>query len=186
MRTAKKAILEYGDDLELAAAFLPAFSYPLGGWVREIVKKMEKPDKTEGTGQRVTDYYRDRKEALALYERFQEIYGKLPKKGLVFDPCIFPWYRVELSKAQIIEQLGFLAFILGDEEKITWAAALLGEMSGHYGRGDYLTLLLGRPANRTQKELLIGYMGLSQENASSRAIALVKKLPLEREDYAAV
>ena len=42
---------------------------------------MEKPDKTEGTGQRVTDYYRDRKEALALYERFQEIYGKLPKKG---------------------------------------------------------------------------------------------------------
>lgn len=183
MRTAKKAILEYGDDLELAAAFLPAFSYPLGGWVREIVKKMEKPDKTEGTGQRVTDYYRDRKEALALYERFQEIYGKLPKKGLVFNPCIFPWYRVELSKAQIIEQLGFLAFILGDEEKITWAAALLGEMSGHYGRGDYLTLLLGRPANRTQKELLIGYMGLSQENASSRAIALVKKLPLEREDY---
>ena len=74
---------------------------------------MEKPDKTEGTGQRVTDYYRDRKEALALYERFQEIYGKLPKKGLVFDPCIFPWYRMELSKAQIIEQLGFFGFYPG-------------------------------------------------------------------------
>ena len=183
MRTAKKAILEYGDDLELTAAFLPAFSSPLGRWVREIVKKMEKPDKAEGMGLSVTDYYRDRREALDLYERFQQIYEKLPKKGLVFDPCIFPWYRVELSKAQIIEQLAFLAFILEDEEKITWAAALLGEMSGHYGRSDYLTLLLSRPANRVQKELLIGYMGLSQENASSKAIALVKKLSLEREDY---
>ena len=186
-RAAKKVILEYGDDLELAAAFLPALSYPLGGWVRDMAGKIEKADKEAGSPKverpAVTDYYKDRQEALDLYGRFTAIYEKLPKKGLVFDPCIFPWYRVELTQAKVIEHLAFLAYVLGDEEKVTRAAALLGEMSGHYGRSDYLTLLLRDPANRAQRELLIGYMGLTQENASAKAISLVKRMDLNRDDY---
>jgi len=186
LRTAKKVILEYWDDLELVAAFLPAFSYPLGGWIRDLLYSKDQIGRRveqEPAKPVLTDYYRDRQEALDLYAKFQDIYKKLPKKGLVYDPCIFPWYRVELSQTQIIEQLAFLAYVLQDEDKITWAAALLGDMSGYYGRSDYLVLLLHHPANRAQKELLIRYMGLTQENASSKAVSLVKKLPLEKEDY---
>ena len=98
-------------------------------------------------------------------------------------PVSFPGTGWSFQRPRSLNSWGFWLLSWGMRRRSPWAAALLGEMSGHYGRGDYLTLLLGRPANRTQKELLIGYMGLSQENASSRAIALVKKLPLEREDY---
>ena len=122
-------------------------------------------------------------EAGCLYEKFHYIYGKLPRKGLVYDPCIFPWYRVELTPAQIISQLAFLSYVLEDEEKKTEAATLLGEMTGTYGRSELIALLLYHPANQKQKETLIGYMGLAEEYASAKAIALVKKLPLESRDY---
>lgn len=183
-RAAKKVIEEYWDDLELVAAFLPAFSYPLGGWIRGLMQGRNQPLQDREPARPVlTDYYRDRQEADRLYGKFKNICERLPKKGLVYDPCIFPWYRVELSRAQVIEQLAFLAYVLEDEEKITEAAALLGDMSGSYRRGDLLVLLLHRPANRVQKELLIQYMGAAQEHTSREAVALVKKLPLEREDY---
>lgn len=186
-RAAGKAILDHWDDLEMVAAFLPAFSYPLGGWIRGLLGRSGSSwqrEREEAPAKPVlTDYYKNRQEAEELYERFREIRGRIPKKGLVYDPCIFPWYRVELSQTQVIEQMAFLAYVLEDRDKITEAAGLLGDMSGSYGRSDFLVLLLHSPANRTQKELLIRYMGLSQENASKKAVDLVKKLPLEKEDY---
>ena len=183
---AKKVILEYWDDLELVAAFLPAFSYPLRGWIQDLLYKKDgyrQTEREEPLRPVLTDYYTDRQEAEDLYGKFLNIYEQLPKKGLVYAPCIFPWYQVELSQTQVIEQLAFLAYVLEDQEKITRAAALLGNMSGNYSRSNYLVLLLHRPADRTQKELLIQYMGLAQENASAKAVSLVKKLSLEREDY---
>lgn len=186
LRTAKKVILECWEDLELVAAYLPAFSTPLYSWIRGLFQKdSSTPSSREERPRKpaVTDYYKSREEAQELYEKFHYIYGKLPKKGLVYDPCIFPWYRVEMTPAQIISQLAFLAYVLEDEGKKTEAAALLGEMTGTYGRSDLIALLLHRPANREQKETLIGYMGLAEEYASAKAISLVKALPLESQDY---
>lgn len=177
LRTAKKVILECWEDPELVAAYLPAFSTPLYGWIRGMFQK-DLPKKPV-----LTDYYKNREEAEELYGKFHAVYEKLPKKGLVYDPCIFPWYRVELTPAQIIEQLAFLAYVLEDEEKKTEAAALLADMTGTYGRSDLITLLLHHPADRKQKDILIGYMGLAEEHASAKAISLVKKLSLDSRDY---
>ena len=185
LRTAKKVILECWEDLELVAAYLPAFSVPLYGWIRDALRdpdnvssREEKPKKPA-----VTDYYSSRKEAEDLYDKFHAVYEKLPKKGLVYDPFIFPWYRAELTQAQIISQLAFLSYVLEDEEKKTAAAGLIGDMTGTYGRSSLITLLLYHPSNRKQKETLIKYMGLAEESASAKAISLVKKLPLESQDY---
>ena len=113
-----------------------------------------------------------------------KLYKELPKKGVVYDPCIFPWYRVELTPGQIVEQLAFLAFVLRDEEKITYAAGLLGDTSGGYGRRSTLVnLLLYKPENKKQRELLIGYMGSADAQTSSRAVEMVKGMTLEDEEY---
>lgn len=185
LRVAKKVILECWEDLELVAAYLPAFSVPLYGWIRDSLRD---PDNTVSGEEKprkpmLTNYYKSREEAKELYEKFRWIHEKLPKKGLLYDPFIFPWYRAELAPAQIISQLAFLSYVLEDEEKKTETAALIGEMTGTYGRSSLIALLLYHPNNQKQKDILIGYMGLAEESASSKAISLVKKLPLDSQDY---
>lgn len=184
-KTAKKVILEFGDDLELAAAFLPAYSTEIYSWVNGLFDR-----KTGGTNwenkprkANITDYYDSREDAQALYRRFYGIYEQLPKKGMVWEPCIFPWHRVEIGPSDVIRQLAFLAYVLGDEEQITQAAGLLSEMSGSHGRADLMTLLLHAPKNRTQRDMLIQCMGITEESTSRRAVSLVKGLSLESRDY---
>ncbi len=183
-KAAKKVILEYSDDLELVAAFLPAYSSGLFGWVRGLLKR-----DSDGRGEErpvkpaVKDYYDSRDEAESLYHRFYSVYEHIPKKGLVYDPCIFPWYRVEMTPANVIWHLAFLAYVLEDQEKITQAAELLGEMSGSYGRADLMTLLLYNPKNRAQRDILIKSMGIAEESASRKAVSLAKRLSLESRDY---
>lgn len=186
IRMARKAVLEYTDDLELVAAFMPAFTTRLGGWIRGLLYK----DGTR-TGNAVdpqkpvlTDYFENRQDAEQQYEKFWEIYGRLPKKGLVYDPCIFPWYRVELTPSDVVRHLAFTAYVLQDEEKMTQMAGLLGEVSGSsYDRGFLVNLLLYQPVNEVQRRLLISYMGNAEESTSQKAIEMVKRLPLGPEDY---
>ncbi len=187
LKTAKKVILEQ-EDMELSAAFMPAFDEWLSGpfgalWKafggERYVSKLKPVQAVP-----VTDYYESRQEAERFYECFVKLYKELPKKGVVYDPCIFPWYRVELTPGQIVEQLAFLAFVLRDEEKITYAAGLLGDISGGYGRRSTLVnLLLYKPENKKQRELLIGYMGSADAQTSSRAVEMVKGMTLEDEEY---
>ncbi len=183
IRAAKKVVLEYTDDLELVAAFMPAFTTCTDGWIRGLLyqKTMNLRSVPEPTRPVLTDYFKDREDALRQYEKFIDIYERLPKRGVVFDPCIFPWYRVELMPSGVIRQLAFIAYVLQDEEKITQMAGLLGEVS--YGRGDLVNLLLYHPTNQTQRELLIQYMGNAEESTSLKAITLVKKISLEEQDF---
>lgn len=186
IKAARKVILEHTDDLELVAAYMPAFTMRLGGWIRGLLYQGPSDPRSIPAPKRpvLTDYFSDREDALRQYEKFAGIYEKLPKKGLIFDPCIFPWYRVELTPSTVIRQMAFTAYVLQDEEKITYMAGLLGEVAGSsYDRGDLLNLLLYRPSNQTQRELLIQYMGNAEESTSSKAIKLVKNLSLKEPDY---
>ena len=189
IQVAKKVVMEHTEDLELVAAFMPAFNLRLSDQITGLLyKKSERrTNDVVVPGKPVlTDYFQDREETELWYEKFQSIYERLPKKSVVYEPCIFPWYRVELKSSEAVRQMAFLAYVLEDEEKITRVAGLLGEVprGGYYSdRADLLNLLLYRPANRTQRELLITYMGNGEEFTSSRAIAMVKKLTLQKEDY---
>lgn len=186
IRAARKVVLEYTDDLELVAAFMPAFTMRLSGWIRGLLYQNTANPRSVPAPKKpvLTDYFKDREDALRQYEKLLGIYERLPKGGVVFDPCIFPWYRVELMPSEVVRQLAFTAYVLQDEEKITRMAGLLGEVSGgSYDRGYLLNLLLYHPANQTQRELLIQYMGNAEESTSSKAILLVKNLPLKEQDY---
>lgn len=186
IRTARKVVLECSDDLELVAAFMPAFTMRLGGWIRGLLYKDSVAPRSAAAPAKavLTDYFRDRQDAEQQFDKFWKICEQLPKKGLVYDPCIFPWYRVELTPSDVIRYLAFTAYVLQDQEKITKTAALLGEVSGStYERGYLVNLLLYRPSNQTQKELLIGYMGNAEESTSEKAVEMVKRLSLQPKDY---
>jgi len=188
MQTAKKIVLEYTEDMELAAAFMPAFTMRLGEWIRGLLKGniSYQSDPLQPKKPVLTDYFKDREDAEKQYEAFLKLYGRLPKKGVVYDPCIFPWYRVELMPSEVVRYLAFTAYVLQDEEKITKTASLLGEVSASgygYDRGYLLNLLLYSPVNQEQRELLIGYMGNAEEYTSSKAIQLVKKMIFSKREY---
>lgn len=93
-----------------------------------------------------------------------------------------------MKSSEIVRQLAFLAYMLEDEEKITKIAELLSEVTvGSYyssDRANLLNLLLYHPANETQRKLLITYMGNAETSSSDRAIEIVKKLTLQKEDFA--
>lgn len=187
MRAAKKVVLEYTDDLELVAAFMPAFTMRLSEWIRGLIGNAYYQSEPQIPKKPVlTDYFEDREDAERQYETFLQLYESLPKKGVVYAPCIFPWYRVELMPSEVVKHLAFTAYVLRDEEKITKTAALLGEVStsGYgYDRGYLLNLLLYSPTNQAQRELLIGYMGNAEEYTSSKAIQLAKKMVFNEREY---
>ncbi|RJW37661.1 DUF4132 domain-containing protein [Clostridiales bacterium TF09-2AC] len=185
---AKKVLLEQGEDLELAACFMPAFTCRFHSDLSRMFT-----DRTFYGRELLTprkpvpdDIYGSREEAGALYAVFLDIYKRMPKKGLVYDPCIFPWYKVELSPGMVLGQLALLAYILQDEEKITYMAGLLGEITSQGGyscRSQLINLLLYEPGNRKQREILLGYVGNAEEYTAQRAYAIVMKLKLEEADY---
>ncbi|MCI8578857.1 MAG: DUF4132 domain-containing protein [Lachnospiraceae bacterium] len=187
IRVARKVILEQTQDMELVAAFMPAYTVRLSGQIRGLLyesgrtylNRVTKPRKPK-----LTDYYTDRKEAELLYGKFMEIYQALPKKGVVYAPCIFPWYRVELAPSEVVRQLAFLAYVLEDQEKITRMAGLLGEVAGGcYQRSYLINLLLYMPSDPEQRKQLIGYMGNAEADSSAAAIELVKQMKLKGDEY---
>ncbi|MCI8417753.1 MAG: DUF4132 domain-containing protein [Lachnospiraceae bacterium] len=186
VQVAKKVILEKGEDLELAAAFLPAYTEPLNNYVRELIFEKKSGYYTfelvPPRAPNLKKYFENKKEAEQLYECFLKIYHCLPKKALVFDPCIFPWYRVELSVSSVVAQLAFTAYVLQDEEKITFAAGLLDEADGD-DRKFLIHLLLYSPKNQMQRNLVISYMGSSKTQASHAAIKIVKGMQLSGKEY---
>ena len=101
MQAAKEVILKYPDDLELVACFLPGFledaSYELHRLVedkgRGYWSLRDAPARKPDTGD-LAKWFKDKEEVRKFYGLLKGILNQLPKKGIVLDPCIFPWHRV--------------------------------------------------------------------------------------------
>ncbi len=195
-RVAKQAILEYHEDLELLALFMPAYTSELSSSIMKHMMTDPRPGQKklpESTGFRklwypkkpvLQEYFKNREEALLLYDIFWKIYRELPKKGKEFKPCVFPWYQIQIKPGTLVRQLAFMAYLLEDEEKITEMAALLSEVDGDsYDRSRLINLLLFEPKNKRQRELLIGYMGNAEADSSEKAIVLASRLNFTSEEY---
>ncbi len=185
-RMGRKVVLEQTEDLELTAAFFPAYASRVSGYIQKLLvgngpslhREVEVP-----TPAIVTDYFENRADAERQYRTMKGLLAALPKKGVTYDPCIFPWYRVSLDRSPVIRMMAFIAYVLQDEEKITEMAGLLGEIDSGYDRKTLINLLLYRPQNQTQRTALLQYMGNAETYTSKRAVAMVKTMELRDEDY---
>lgn len=183
MVTAKKVILEYGEDLELVAAYLPTLEHCLQSWLYQVfedenryIRDLRKPKAPV-----LTSFYRDQEEAETFYQCFLNICERLPKKGVRYQPFIFPWYEVSLTPSELVEQLAFLAYLLQDEDKITYIAGRLLEIT-NYHRDILINLLLYEPANQAQREIVIQYMGNTSTGTSEMAAQIVKKMTIKGDE----
>ncbi len=177
---------ELTENLELTAAYFPAYTARVSAYIQQLLggkspslrKEVEVPIPAV-----VTDYFENRTDAERQYRKMKALLAVLPKKGVVYDPCIFPWYRVSLDRSPVIRMMAFIAYVLQDEEKITEIAGLLGEVDSWHDRQILINLLLYRPQNQAQRDALLRYMGNAETYTSKKAVAMVKTMELGVEDY---
>ncbi len=197
MQTAKEVLLRYPDDYELAACFMPGFMAEEGWKLRELVKpagneqsyysardaKVVPPKKLP-----LHEGFADEAEARRLYEILKKLYEGLPKKGLILDPCIFPWYQVSLSRSDLAVRLCCLAWMLQDKEYLDEAAALVpvigqGETYSAASRAVAARVLLYRPDTPAKKEILFDLLHNPEEWTMCAAFKLVEDMELTDCDY---
>ena len=77
-------------------------------------------------------------EAEKFYGILKELMLRIPKKGLLLSPCIFPWHQVEMSQSDIAVRLCLIAWMLQKDALLDETAEMIpligqGERSYYYG-----------------------------------------------------
>ncbi|MCI8798156.1 MAG: DUF4132 domain-containing protein, partial [Dorea sp.] len=197
MQSSKEIILNYPDDLELTACFLPGFMGSSNSHFFRLVKesesniysfrgsKVKEPKKMDPQ-----EMFSDREEARKSYDVLKEILGRLPKKGLTFSPCIFPWHQVSIGPSVIAQRLCLIAWMLQDEEILDEAAGyipLIGQGEGYSyysaSRAAAARLLLYRPVSESRKKVLFDLLHNPEEYTNEEAYRLVDDMELEESDF---
>lgn len=192
---AKEVILNWPEDLELVACFLPSFmddGYQAfsklieddgcQSYYRLRDEKARKPERLP-----VTKVFADEEEARNVYAVFKEILNRLPKKGIDLNPCIFPWYRVTMTPSDVAFRMCLIAWMLQDGIYLDEAAGLIpllgqGSMYGAL-RAVAARVLLYRPETPARKAVLFELLHNPEEYTEKSAYLLVDDMKLAEEDY---
>lgn len=194
-KAAKEAILSWPEDLELVACFLPGFMDDVYSRLVKLTEekdgvsyyqlrdgKVRKPDCIP-----VTDIFEDREEAETIYGIFRNILGRIPKKGVDLNPCIFPWYRVTMTPSDIAVRMCLTAWMLQDESYLDEAAGLLPIVGqgNTYGasRAAAARVLLYRPQTEARKSILFELLHNPEEYTMKSAYLLAEDMELSQEDF---
>ncbi len=200
MQAAKEIILSYSDDLELAACFMPGFMPGTGSWFYQLVKDEKKRSFSVRNEEAIEpkrlssgEYFQNDEEAEHIYGILKEMMGRIPKKGLVFSPCIFPWHQTSLNQSDIAIRLCLIAWMLQKDSLLDEAAEMIpligqGERQSYYGasRASVARVLLYRPKTETRKKILFELLHNAEESTNQSAHALVEAMELSADDYRAI
>ncbi len=194
---AKEVILTYQDDLELVACYMPCFMENAQGCLRDLLLNegtnyfsLRDHDASMPKAASPTsfDFFDSGEEAKKFYLCLRRIFTAIPKKGVDLNPCIFPWYRVTLSKSDVAVRMCLLAWMLQDEEYLDEAAMMIpligqGETYGASGRALAARVLLYRPRTQAKKDVLFELLHNPEEYALGSAFKLVEAMELTGDDY---
>ena len=197
MRASKEVILSYPEDLELIACFMPGFMASAGSYFYQLAKdenqngynarkdKVRKPKPLAAE-----ELFENEAEAETFYGILKEIMPRIPKKGLLLSPCIFPWHQVTMSQSDIAVRLCLIAWMLQKDALLDEASEMIpligqGEKSYYYGasRAAVARVLLYRPVSETRKKVLFELLHNSEEYTNQAAHLLVVDMELSADDY---
>ncbi len=192
MRAAKKILLTYPEDLELIACYLPYFMGDVYDHFNEIMEHRVSgcsrywysPSYDKGQMPKMITVEKlslNREEAECAYNILKEIQKQLPKKGLVLDPCIFPWHKVTMSRSDAVIRMCLLAWAMQEDGYLDEAAGLLPVITD--GRHLAARVLLWRPRTEIRRQILLDCLHSQEENTRNVAFTLVKGIKLQPEDY---
>ncbi|WP_455717930.1 DUF5724 domain-containing protein [Anaerosporobacter sp.] len=179
--TSRKIIEKYTEDFEVIAAFMPTYLKHTDTYVRRVSSQQEGTYLTVP----ITYLYEDEQQASRHFAIMDQIYRAMPKKKMVFAPCIFPWYEVVLTKTDLVIRMAIIAYALDDNGRIDYLCEELQNIdpSNYYiNRGSYIAMLLHNPKTAVQRKALFDYVANRESYTRDTAFKLVKKLVRTEED----
>ncbi|MCI8490680.1 MAG: DUF4132 domain-containing protein [Lachnospiraceae bacterium] len=194
MQVSKEIVREFSDDLELVACFMGNFLSSSGMRLLSLAKKeshtyysLHDSEVIEPKKLEPTELFDSREEARLFYDILKQISGQIPQKGLVFSPCIFPWYEVTLTQSDLAERMCLIAWMLQEDLLLDEAAKLIPLIGrsryGSAGRESAARVLLYRPKSRVRRDILFDLMHNPEEYTCKSAFKLADDLTLTEEDY---
>lgn len=187
--TSKKVISENPEDMELAAAFMPSYLDAVDTYIYRIFDRNDSNTKTEDKVYLrvpVTYLFDSEEEARKHFRILKGLYESMTAKKKEFNPCIFPWYGVSLTKTQLIKRICMIAYSVQDAAMIDYAVLQLPgiDVSEYYScRDKYTEILLHDPKTPTQWEMLVRSVADKESYTRKIAYELVKITKLEKEHY---
>ncbi len=170
---AKKVLMAFPDELDTVAVYLPCFMPYATYHLDRMLRNQGKPD--------LSEFYADAEEARRFYKLLLGIRNQVRKKQ-VFDPCIFPWNREVLDKAQLAERLCVTARLLEDDQLLDDSITFFPECDV-YQRHVVLKCCYGGMRTPKQRQLVLQSICDKGEYCRQAAIELVNQAALTDEDY---
>lgn len=182
----------YRNDLEMLTAYMPTYLAETESIMRNIINRLD-PDYIKRFGanasQNIKEYtiqslFENEEEARTHYEILEQASAMMKKKTLVFSPCIFPWYSVQLEQSNFIVRMVLIAYLLHDQALIDGLCMRLDDVNGTYSlRGWCVQLLLHAPETEIQRNALITYVSDKESNTRDVAYKLLKQITLTQNEY---
>jgi len=194
MKASKEVILSCAEDLELVACFMPCFMSGTRSYFYDLATEKNsyggynvRDDKAiQPKLLAVTEFFQDYEEAEKFYGILKGVMDRIPKKGLTLSPCIFPWYSVSMSQADIAVRICLIAWMLQKDELLDEAAGylcLIGQGQASAVRAAAARVLLYRPKSKARKKVLFELLHNAEEYTNKAAHKLVEAMELSAEDY---
>lgn len=201
MKAAKEAILSYPDDIELAACYMPSFMISTTSYIYKLIEdkgmsrlsiqdhKVRRPDTLS-----IEEMFENEEEGERIYEILKKMMERIPKKGLLLFPCIFPWHEVAMSQSDIALRLCFIAWMLQKDillDETAQMIPLIGQRKGYANytlsndepkRAAVARLLLYRPTSPIRKKVLFELLHNGEEDTNLSAHKLVEDMEISEED----
>ncbi|NBJ81652.1 DUF4132 domain-containing protein [bacterium 1XD42-94] len=200
MQAAREVLFRWPEDMELIACFLPGFMPDAAGCLTGLVKtesersyySLRDAEATEPRPLAPETMFQSRAEAVQVYDILWALLKRMPKKGIELDPCIFPWYRVTMTRSDLAVRLCLLAWMLGDAERLDETAVLIPEIGqgsngyGISGRMAAARVLLYKPQTQARKNVLFTLLHNPEQYTMEAAFKLLDAMTLTAEDYAEI
>ena len=171
---AKKVIKEYADTkeiIEILACYLNfVITYGSASNLKETLKNKEIVPET---------YFKNKKEALELFDILEKALVLMAGKDKVFNPCIFPWFYQSISTHTVAVAMGLICSFYPDNNLKNRMMKHLKEINT-WNRGYYLDVLFEKPSNKEEKDFVISMLS-DRTDAGNTAYEIVKNNNLTKE-----
>lgn len=132
------------------------------------------------------NFFRSVEEAKRDFDIFTGIIASMKSAKETFDPYVFPWLCVELSRGKVATKICKLALLINTPEYMERALAYIDMMEA-YDRAGFMKYMLINPTTRTQIEFAVNAM--CDRGTEARVVAcdivaaLSKEGKLTTDDY---
>lgn len=167
-------LFAYSAELDTVAVYLPnVMPYPFS--------YLQRPESRQSL---LKENFDSREDALRFRALLMSLRSQL-KKPLVFDPCVFPWNKAVLKKADVSARLCVLDLLLDDDALIDESLAFFTDCDV-YSRDSLLTDGYGRMRTPKQRKMVLSSVCDKSEYSRRAASKIVDKMPLTENDYAEI